>query len=401
MVYGLDVHKKFIAVCALDDQGEKRGEFRVGGSASEIEAFACKLERSDRIVLEATFDTWAVSRILSRYVDRVVVANPLEVKAIAHARIKTDKVDAHTLAKLLYAGFVPEVELPDEATWQKRQLVSHRQLLMRQQRAAKNAIHAVLLRGLIEAQEVSVFSKAGRAWLRQLELGSTERFLLDNGLLLLEAIEARVAEADERLRAIAAEEAPVKLLMTIPGVHITVAIGLLSAIGDVQRFHSPGQLASYLGLVPRVRQSADHCHHGRITKAGSSTARSLAIEAAQSLARSPSPIAATYHRVRRKRGHNVAVTALARKLIVVVWHLLTKHEAYRYAPVERTRVKLASLRPKPRPRSASPPRTLDGVLAEAGLPALAAAAPAERRAAAANRRTSTRLRAANSRTLGA
>ena len=120
--------------------------------------------------------------------------------------------------------------------------------------------------------------------------------------------------------------------------------------------------------------------------------RSLAIEAAQILARSPSPIATTFYRVRRKKGYNVAVTALARKLIVLVWYMLQNHEPYRYAPVESTRKKLRSLVPKhERPRALRPPHTVEEVYREAGLPVLPEPSKAERRAAANNRRTRTRL----------
>jgi hypothetical protein len=169
-------------------------------------------------------------------------------------------------------------------------------------------------------------------------------------------------------------------------------MGLLAAIGDIRRFPSPGQLASYFGLVPRVSQSAGRCHHGRITKAGPGNARSLAIEAAQVLARSPSPIATTFYRVRHKKGYNVAVTALARKLIVLVWYMLQNGEPYRYATVESTRRKLRSLVPKhERPRALHPPRTLEEVYREAGLTLPPQPSKAERRAAANNRRTRTRL----------
>lgn len=173
--------------------------------------------------------------------------------------------------------------------------------------------------------------------------------------------------------------------MTIPGIDVTVAIGLLAAIDDIRRFPTPQKLASYFGLVPRIRQSAGRCWHGSITKAGNSTARSL-----QVLARSSSPLATTYYRVCRKRGHNVAVTALARKLIRVVWHLLSNREAYRYAPVGRTREKLLKLRTR-RARSRSIPQTLGAVYEEAGLPPLSPPSPGERRAAANNRRMRTRL----------
>ena len=132
MFYGLDVHKEFIQVCALNEDGKTRRDFRVGGTAAAIEEFARRLDRSDPVVLEATFHSWAIVQILRRYVDRVVVADPAQLKAIANARIKTDKVDAHILAQLLRLDFLPEVELPNQGTWALRQLMAHRRQLRRQ-----------------------------------------------------------------------------------------------------------------------------------------------------------------------------------------------------------------------------------------------------------------------------
>jgi transposase len=392
MIYGLDVHKEFIQVCALGAKGSKRKEYRIAESAEAIEEWAGQLDAQDEVVLEATFHSWAIHTIVSEHAGRVVVANPMEVKAIAHARIKTDKVDAYTLARLLRADFLPEVALPDASTWALRQLVTHRRLLVKQRIAIKNTIRGALNRRLIAMPEGEAFSKKSRRWMRSLELPAAKHFLLRNSLDLLDSIDERIAAADAELTRLAAEQEEARLLMTIPGVGIQVALGLLAAIGDIQRFPTPEKLTAYLGLVPRVSQSAGRCHHGRITKAGSTIVRSLVVEAAQILARSPTPPAATYWRVRRKRGHNVAVTALARKLVVVTWHLLQKNEPYRYAPPERTRQKLRALIPDAqRRRAAQRPKTLDEVYRESNLPALPPPTRAEKRAAAANRRARTRM----------
>jgi len=392
MFYGLDVHKEFIQVCVLDAKGTKREEYRVGGSAEEVEAFAKKLRPDDPVVLEATFHTWALHDILSRHVRRVVVANPLQVKAIAQAKIKTDKVDAFTLARLLRADFLPEVEMPDPKTWALRQLVSHRRLLVKQRTAIKNSIHAVLNRRLVHNPNKDPFSKRARQWMKNLDLPAAESFLLQNAMTLLEDLDDRIDAVDHELLEQASIESNARLLMTIPGVGITAAIGFIAAIGDIRRFDTPDQLASYFGLVPRVSQSAGRCHHGRITKTGSSTARALAVEAAQILARSSSPLTATYWRVRRKRGHNVAVTALARKIIVLVWYLLAKQEPYRYTEPRLAQRKLrkATL-PELRHRPQCTPQTLAAVYAEAGLPPLTHPTEAERRTAAINRRARTRI----------
>jgi transposase len=397
MFYGLDVHKAFLQVCELGPDGKRRREFRVGAGVEEIEAFAATLGAEDQVVLEATFHTWVIVRVLRPHVSRVVVANPLQVKAIAHARIKTDKVDAHILAQLLRAGFIPEVEMPDEGTWELRQLVSHRRHLVKHRVGLKNTIQALLNRRLLHYPGSDLFTGPGRSWLAAVVLEPGERFMLDNALRLLDATDASLGSVDAELVKRASIEEKVRLLMTIPGVGVTVAVGLVAAIGDVERFDSPGKLAAYFGLVPRVSQSAGRCYHGRITKSGNSTARHLAIEASQVLALSNAPLAATYHRVRRKRGHNLAVTALARKLIVVIWHLLSKREPYRYAVPTRTRTKLRTVTQDPkRARPGQIPKSLDAVYHEAGLPALQAPSQAERRAATRNRRAVTRIRRSRS-----
>jgi transposase len=372
MFYGMDVHKKFIQVCALDEEGQVQRSFRLGATAADIERFAVSISPADQVVLEATFHTWAIVSIFKERDRQVVVANPMQVKAIAHARIKTDKIDARTLAQLLRAGFIPEVRLPSRETWANRQFVSHRRLLVKERTALKNAIHAVLAQNLIQYERLWLFTKAGLEWVKSVPVTETERFIITNAVGALSDVEARIEAVDEKLTRVGAESEQAKLLMTVPGINVTVAVGLLSAIGDVGRFQTPSQLASYFGLVPSVHQSAERCYHGGITKAGRSTARWLAIEAANQLARSKAPIAGAYHRLRKKKGHNVAVTALARKMTVVVWHMLRSRQPYRYAPPARTRQKLRKVeRVLDRSRRAPPALTLEAIYAEARLPALA------------------------------
>lgn len=391
MFYGLDVHKDFIQVCRLWPDGKRRQDSQIPATATDIEAFAGTLTRADQVALEVTFHTWAIHQILARHAGRVVAVNAAQVKAIASAKIKTDKVDAHTLAQLLRADFLPAVRMPSEQTWALRQLMSQRRLLLKQQTAAKNTIHSILQRRLITRPEGwTPFAQKTRRWMRQLKLEPTERFMLDNALDLLEQVETHVEAVDEQLLQHARVSESAKLLMTIPGVNVVVAVGMLAAIDDISSFSSPQKLASYFGLVPRVHQSANRCHHGSITKAGNSTARTLAIEAANGLARSSSPLVTTYYRVRYKRGHNVAVTALARKLVHVIWHLLTKREPYRYAPLPRTRTKLLNVTAD-RSRARKVPLTIEEVYAEAGLPCLSPASAGERRGAANNRRARTRM----------
>jgi transposase len=346
MYYGLDVHKKFIQVCKLSKAGQVLANYQVGGDRVSVEEFAQSLKADDKVVLETTFNSWAVFDILSCSRAKVVVSDSNKVKAIAYAKVKTDKVDAEILARLLKADFIPEVQMPNKQTWQRRELVSHLRLLSKQRTMIKNAIWGILNRNLINVPHKNLFTKRGIAWLKVLDLHPLLRVQLDNLLLTYEAIESSGYAAEANLESIAVQDKNVQLLLSIPGVGLKVALGFVSAIGDVKRFRTPNQLAKYFGLTPSLSQSADKSYSGRITKQGTAYGRWLAVEAAQSLALSGSPITASYYKIKNKKGHNVAVTALARKLIVVVWHMLTKQQPYRYAKPERVAEKLKMLHPE-------------------------------------------------------
>ncbi|MFC2254065.1 transposase [Labrys portucalensis] len=140
-----------------------------------------------------------------------------------------------------------------------------------------------------------------------------------------------MAIIDKEIAADALDDAAIARLLTITGINLTVAAGIVAAIGDINRFSSPQKLVSYFGLTPRVRQSGlGAAHHGRISKVGRSHARAMLVEAAWAAAKTPGPLHAFFVRIRAKRGHQVAAVALARKLTVLCWHLLTKQADYRW-----------------------------------------------------------------------
>lgn len=388
MYFGLDVHKKFIQVCKLSEAGKVLGNYRIDGDRESIEEFAKSLKDKDSVVLETTFNSWGVYDILAKSKAKVVVSDSNQVKAIAHAKVKTDKVDAEVLARLLKADFLPEVQMPDEKTWAYRQLVSHLRLLSKERTAVKNSIWGVLNRALIKPKYADIFTQKGMLWLEEVQLTPLLRLQMNNLLLMLETIAVAVREGEESLEKIAVDEKDIQLLLSIPGVGLKVALGLVSAIGDVKRFKTPNQLASYFGLTPRLSQSADRSYSGRITKAGTAYGRWLAVEAAQSLALSGSPITASYFKIKNKKGHNVAVTALARKLIVVVWHMLDKKQPYRYANPARVAEKMRVLNPD-LPNRVEVLRekvTTEDLYWHAGLPKLNPSSAAERKAEIRNKK---------------
>jgi transposase len=344
---GLDVHKRVIEACAIDEKGHVVLRERFTLTRERLTKFAQeKLSRDDHVALEATTNTWAVVNVLKPFVAEAVVSNPLATKAIASAKVKTDKVDALVLAQLLRLDYLPRVWEPDEQTQEMRRLCSRRSSLVADRTTIKNRIHSVLAMRLLAPPVLKLFSAAGLAWLRHLELDAEGRFLVDSDLRLLGHVEAEIAALDKILVHKAHADPRVKLLMTQPGVDYHVAQAVLAALGDIKRFRDGDHAASYLGLAPKTRQSADHCYHGPISKAGSGHARWMLVQAAQHVRNHPGPLGVFFRRLAKKKNHNVAVVATARKLVVIAWHMLTKGEPYRYAQPQATQTKLARLRIK-------------------------------------------------------
>jgi hypothetical protein len=141
-----------------------------------------------------------------------------------------------------------------------------------------------------------------------------------------------LVELDREIAQAGMDNPAVERLLTITGINLTVAVGLIAAIGDIKRFSSPQKLVSYVGLNPRVRQSGlGLAQHGRISKHGRAQARAMLVEAAWAAAKAPGPLHAFFIRIRARRGQQIAAVAVARKLTVLCWHLLSKDVDYQWA----------------------------------------------------------------------
>lgn len=362
---GLDISRDTaeVAVLRLGISEPQRGRFPA--RPAHIRAFAEKLGPQDQVVLESCTNALAFQRILCQHAGRVVVSNPLKTRVIAEAKVKTDKVDAEVLARLLAADFLPAVWVPDPLTDQLRHLVFHRQGLVTQRTQGKNRIHAVLHRNLIAPEMTDLFGKAGRAFLATVELPPSERQLLEADLRTIDFLNREIAAADQSMAQAVQHDTEIQRLLSVPGISLTSAVGLRAAIGDVHRFKAPGNLVSYFGLNPSVYQSGLKAYTGHISRRGRSHARSVCVEVAHQLVKAPGPFHAFFQRLLRRKPYNVALTAAARKLVVLVWHMLTHEEDYRYAPPALTRDKrnrvqrLATGQLVGRGKQPTPDRSLD------------------------------------------
>jgi transposase len=341
---GLDVHLEFceIAIC---EQGKVRSAGRVASSPEGLEVLANSLGPEDHVALEATGNALAIARLLEPHVARVVVAARKELRAITEAKVKTDRHDARTLARLLAAGLLRGCWLPDERTRSLRRRLARRAQLVRQRTRCKNEVHAVLMRNLKGRPPMSdAFGRRGRAWLAALELPGDERQTVAGCLRQIDFLDGEIAALERAIAEHGLASAEIRRLMTVPGVSLMTAATFIATVGDIRRFPTPRKLVSYLGLDPKVRQSgSEPARHGRISKQGASQARQMLTEAAFVAVSTAGPMRAFYERVRARRGSQIAIVAVARKLAVLFWHLLTREEDYAFQRPSLTRKKLRQL----------------------------------------------------------
>jgi transposase len=242
-----------------------------------------------------------------------------------------------------------------------RRLTSRRAQLIRQRTRVKNETTAVLVRNLKgRPPATDLFGKRGRRWLSELELPVDEHDTVAACLRQIDFLDAEIAGVDRHLARHALNSAEIKRLMTIPGIDVTTAATLVAAIGDIRRFESAKRLVGYLGLDARVRQSGlSAARHGRLSKEGTSAARHVLVQAAWAASKTPGPLRAFYQRIRARRGAQIAIVAVARKLAMLCWQLLSTQQDYAYQRPTLVARKLRTLQlragaPHARTMSAAP-----------------------------------------------
>src|SRR5690348_4115557 len=224
----MDVHREFAQLAVLED-GVVRDDGKIGVTPEALRAWADGLRADGQVALEATGNSDAIANLLTPLVGRVVVSNPSKTRAIAEAKVKTDKVDARILAQLLAAEFLPPVWLPDERTRGLRRQVMRRAHIVRQRTRIKNQVHAILARNLAPTRPVSdLFGRTGRHWLSRQPLPVDERCTVAALLRQLDFHAGELAIVDKELAREALADPMVARLMTIPGVDAIAGISIVA-----------------------------------------------------------------------------------------------------------------------------------------------------------------------------
>src|SRR5579863_2072314 len=243
---GLDVHREFAQVAVWED-GVVRQAGQVPATPEGLRLFADSLAPTDEVALEATCNTHAIAKLLEPRVARVVISNPQKTRAIAEAKVKTDKVDAQVLAQLLAADYLPGVWLADPETHALRRQVARRAHIVRQRTRLKNQVQSILHRNLVpRCPAADLFGHKGRGWLAEQSLPVDERRAVEALVRQLDFHGEELKLIDTELARVALDNADARRLMTIPGVDVTVALSIVAAVGDFTRFSTPQRLVSYL-----------------------------------------------------------------------------------------------------------------------------------------------------------
>jgi transposase len=331
---GVDLHKRSSQIAVLSADGVV-AQHRVDNEVARVREFFKQLPPASPVAIEASGTWWWLVDLLEELGHHPVLSNPKQTKAIAAARLKNDRVDAHRLGVLLRGDLLPTVWIPPRELREARELVRHRIQLVWVRGTLRNRLEALLdRRNLRPTSGKSWLTQRGQRELQRLPLSATPSRIRDDYRALLPLLDAQIRRLDAELVARWGADPRVQRLTTIPGVGPFIAIVLVLELGDIARFPSAKHVASYIGITPRVRASADRLRAGHISKEGNRLLRWVLVLAATQAVRRPGPLRAWFHAVKKRRGKKVARVALARRLAEIVYHVW-KHDCDYFTVVRR------------------------------------------------------------------
>jgi len=329
---GIDVHRKRSQVAVIAEDGQVMVNRNVVNGSAALRRLVGELPAGTPVAFEAAYGWGWLAELLEQHGCDPHMVHPLRCKAIASARLKNDKVDAATLGQLLRADLLPEAWIAPPAIRQLRGVLRHRIALVRLRTVLRNRIHAILAdHGYL--RPAGCWTGPGRAWLAALDLPPAWRQVIADDLALIDALDEPIARLEAGIRARARSDPRVAVLTQLHGIGMITAMIILAETGDITRFASARKLTAWAGLTPTVRGSDRTVRHGHISKQGSPWLRWALGQAAQTAKQHPD-FAPGYAAIARRRGTNIATTAVARKLLARAWHLLTDYEHAAQASTE-------------------------------------------------------------------
>ena len=320
-IIGCDLHSRYQIIARLDrETGEITGR-RLEHENGEARAFYGTLPKRSLIGIEASGYTQWFERMVGELGHELWVGDPAEIRARVVRRQKTDRRDAEHLLDLLVSKRFPRVWVPTVEERDVRQLLKHRDQLVRMQTSVKNQLHFLAMSQGV-CRKGKLWSMRGRAELAGLSLGPWASQRRQELLELLDRLGPRLEELDQAVRREAAGRVEAVRLMAQKGVGPVTALAFVLTVGPVQRLGNSRKRVSYLGLNPSEDSSGDRQRLGHISKQGNEMLRWLLVQAGHSAAQFDAPLRRRYQRLVFRRGRNIAKVALARHLAVrLYWSL--------------------------------------------------------------------------------
>ncbi len=327
---GLDVHKKFVYGVVKDKQGNFLFQRKFKTEPEYMDMFLLNVRKEDSIVAIESCSCWQyIYDYLSDAGYNVVLAHPLGVKALKKLRKHTDPDDAALLADLLRTNMLPRSYAAPWDIRVKRQITRHRHSLTDIQTQIMNMCHAILLRhGIHNLPYSDAFCKKGIQYLRSLDLPGCDRFELDQYLELIEMLDSKKQDTTGAIEKIASDDPAIRLVMTMPDMGHYASTTFVAEVGDIRRFKSMDHVASFAGLTPKVYQSGERTKLGRITKQGNRNLRWIMIQAANVAVQHDKTLGKMYKRLAKRKGHNKAIVAVARRMVTLLYVMLKNNIKY-------------------------------------------------------------------------
>jgi len=323
MNLGIDTHKRYSQVAVVDDDGNLQDEIRLPND--HLDDLAEQYAGSDATI-EASGGYRPIYEMLDEHLD-VTLVNPTKDRIIAEATVKTDRVDAKRLAHMLRADMLAESYVPPDEIRTLRDLVRTRKSLVEERTAEKNRVRAVLSR-TDNTYDSGLFGPTGREFLAELSLSNADRTIIEAHLSVIDEYDKQIKVIEEKVEQRVLESPAAQRLLMIPGVGQYTAAVIVAEVGEIDRFDTDKQLVSYAGLDPMVHQSGDKDVRGSISKEGSAPLRWALVQCANIAVRCEDYFGNFYTRLKERKNHQIAIVATARKMLVSIFHMLTRKEPY-------------------------------------------------------------------------
>ena len=342
---GIDIGKGKCIVCVVDGKGAVLERTSYNNTLEDAKDFARRMKKEYggkgrcQAACESTANMWLKTfEAFEESGVPIKLANTYKMKIISDTDVKTDPIDAQKIANALRVGIIPECYVAPPDLRDARELLRYRISMVQARTALVNYTHGLLDKYDVMPDVSKMYNK------KAIRLLSQVRLKKPNDDMILQNCVKRIAHATEEITRIEAEidrqaaaNENAKLLMSMTGIEAFTAMLLASEIGEITRFKTADRLVSWTGMCPRVYQSGNVMHHGRMKKASNRRVNWIMIQAANVAVRYDDRLKWFYQNAKARHGgnHPIAITHVANKMVRIIWKMLTAKEPYESRNADR------------------------------------------------------------------